>query len=178
MIRIVVDYDRVGIPQPVGNIAELERRDAPVEVVEPEPRRAAALKMKHMAWSEAAREMPVFERMVQMELSVVPSSVVPNPLAVMFDMRRIGMSRLVLEVSLHRSRVRSFMGRWCFVRRRSLVWRGRRMHGRRTVRRYISPTHSASAASATRVLLRVAGNRCQQKHSRRDRHHFLDHAST
>ena len=119
--------------------------------------------MKHVAGPEAAGEVAMFERMIQMVAGVVLSCVVPDPLAVMLDVGRVRMSRLVLEVSLGGSLARS----WGFVWRRSRVRRRRRMHGRRATRRYISATDSTPAATILTVLLGVPRNRGYQKYAYR-----------
>jgi len=147
MIGIIIDYDRVRIPQPAGNVCQIEGRNAPVEVIEPEPRRPPALKMKHRARPESAREVAVFERMSQMVLRIIWSGVVPHPFAVRLDMGGVRMSRLVLEVSL----------RWSRVRSRSFVRRRRGVHGLRPMRRNVTAADSATAILV--MLLGVPGNR-------------------
>ena len=164
MVGIFVNYDRVRIPQPVGDVCQIERRDTPIEVIEPEARGAATLQVKDVAGPKSACEVAVFEWMIQMESGIIRAGVVPDPAAVGFDVRRVRMPRLVTEVPLRRSPMRSRGVMW----RRSCVRRRRRMHGRRPVRWYVPPADATSSAATLAVLLGVSGNGGHQKHTGRD----------
>ena len=64
--------------------------------------------MKNVHESKFTREAPVFERMCDVEVSVIPSEVVPHPTSVIVDVRSVGMT-FHIPVSLFGHRVRSVL---------------------------------------------------------------------
>lgn len=88
--------------------------------------------MKHVSRTEAAAEMAVLPRMIQVVPGIARAAVMSHPFAVGVDMRGVGMPLVIAEVLL---RWRGRMRRGCMRSRRRFV-----LHMRRggTVRRYVS----------------------------------------
>jgi len=98
MVWVVVDDDRVAVPQPVIHEVVVVRSDAKVEAVEKESAAVPALKTKHVALAQSAGKAPACERAIVMIVGIVAPRVVPDPpLAV--DMRRTGMVRRVMRAA-------------------------------------------------------------------------------
>jgi len=97
MVRIGVDHNRIPTPVPIGHIGEIERRHAPVPIIEPESRGTAARQMPNVTGSESAVPMPMLKGVIQVKLRVVAALIVSYPLAVGMDVRRLGMTFRVLE---------------------------------------------------------------------------------
>jgi hypothetical protein len=97
VIRVVVDHDLIGVPQPIAGEGEIVRRDTEEEPVEPETSRATAPEAKGMSPAEAAVETTVLPGMIEVVLAVVTTRVMTNPAAVRVHMRRIRMSIAVTE---------------------------------------------------------------------------------
>ena len=97
VIRVVVDHDLIGVPQPITGEGEIVRRDAEEEPVEPEPSRTTAPEAKDMSSAEAAVETTVLPWMIEVVVPVVTTRVMTNPAAVRVHMRRIRMSIAVTE---------------------------------------------------------------------------------
>ena len=98
MIGIFVDDDVVAIPEPVATVAEVECANAEVETAEPEAVGAASGEMPDVAAAEASGEVAVFPGMIKMHAGIVAAGVVAYPFAVGVDVRRVGVSGLVVEV--------------------------------------------------------------------------------
>ena len=96
MVGIIIDGYRVGIPEPVADIAIVERRDTERDAVKPEafPISAGEAKLVAKAESEAAVPPGVLD----VEARVVPAEIVANPAAVAIDMRGIGMAVKIAKV--------------------------------------------------------------------------------
>src|SRR5579883_1882849 len=60
MIGIVVDHDGIRIPEPAVHVADVERRDAEVPVIEEEAIRTAAREMINVVAPKRAGKVPVF----------------------------------------------------------------------------------------------------------------------
>ena len=98
VIRVCVDYDVVGIPVPIIAVGEVEGRDAPVEIVEPEAIRSTAGKMPDVAAAEAPGEVSVLKRAIEMVVDVAAAGVMANPL-VAVNVWNVGMASLVSVVA-------------------------------------------------------------------------------
>src|SRR5580693_9380368 len=81
VVRVCVDDDLVGIPEPVAAKVQVGRRDAPVEIVEPEAAGSAARQVPDVAAAKAAGEHTVLPGMVEVIGSVVASCVMTDPAA-------------------------------------------------------------------------------------------------
>ncbi len=64
VIRIGINYDRVGIPEPAVAIGDIKRSHAPVEIVEPKTIWTAAGQVPYVAATESTVEAAVLKRMV------------------------------------------------------------------------------------------------------------------
>jgi hypothetical protein len=100
VIRILVDHDRIGIPNPIGDERKIVWKNAKVGAPEPESIRAAAFKAEDMTRSEAQREAPVFPGTVHVIASIITTRVVTNPLAAIMHVRGLGMSLEIAEIAL------------------------------------------------------------------------------
>ena len=95
IIRISVDHDVVGIPQPVGAVVEVIGRDAPEKSVELEPRRATANEAIDVTATDVTGEMTVLPRMSEV---IVRARAAADPLAGGgMNVRRGGMARPVIK---------------------------------------------------------------------------------
>jgi|SRR5579884_2939400 len=97
MIGILVDDDRIGVPDPIRDVGIVGGRDAEVEAAEPEPARPTTLQTKNVPRAEAACEMAVFPWMVEMEAAIVHCRM-PDPGAVGVYVRRIRVPFEIPEV--------------------------------------------------------------------------------
>ena len=97
MVGIFVDHDRVRVPQ---SIRDVSWSDAPIKIVQKEARRFTARKPELVPGSESASKMPMLPRTVQVETCVVRSGVVSDPFISRVDMRRLGVLRLIGEMTL------------------------------------------------------------------------------
>jgi hypothetical protein len=79
VVRILIDYDLVGIPEPVTAEAEIGRGNTKIEAAEPETTRASSADPPHVAATEASGKPTVFERMIQMIMGVIAASIVADP---------------------------------------------------------------------------------------------------
>ena len=99
MVWIFIDDDRVGIPDPVADICVLPGCDAPIPSVKPKAGRTASGEMKDVTGAEAAREVPVFPRMIHVVAPIVGLSVT-DPFIVSVNVRSVRVSGLVAEIML------------------------------------------------------------------------------
>jgi len=97
MIGIVVEDNVVVIPIPIVDIPDIIGRDAEVKAAEPEASGTTAFDPPDMAAANPLREMTMLPRVVKMIVSVVASTVVPDPLVVGMDVRSLRMALLVAE---------------------------------------------------------------------------------
>jgi len=97
MVRISVYYDSVAAPIPVGDITQIEGRDAPVPVVKPEPAGATASQVPYVGRTESARKVAVLKGMVQVELRSVTTLVMTYPLTICMDVGCFGVTRLIAK---------------------------------------------------------------------------------
>ena len=102
MIGVFVDHDRIGIPQPVGNVVIVGRGNTKVEAANPEALSISSYQTENVTRSKSAREATVFKRMIQMEARIVPAGIMSYPLVVGVDVRSFGVSRLIGETAAFR----------------------------------------------------------------------------
>lgn len=105
VVRVVVDHNLIGVPEPVGGIVEVVGGDAEIESREPEALRASALDAPDVRLAKSAGEVSVFPRTIDVVVRIVTAGVMSDPLAVGVDVRDIGMARLVGESAAARSRL-------------------------------------------------------------------------
>jgi len=97
MIGIVVEDNVVVIPIPIINVPDIIGRDAEVKATKPEASGTTAFDPPDMASTDPLRKMTMLPGVVKMIVSVVVSTVVPDPLVVRMDVRSLGMALLVTE---------------------------------------------------------------------------------
>ena len=159
MVRVLVDHDRIGIPKPVGDVGVIECADAEIEVVKPEAIPIPSLKMEDVARAEATREAAVLEGAGQVKAGIGRSGIVSDPPAIVFNVRRVGVSGRVAKVALRTLRLGALCGG---------------SHGWRAMRRDVPAGETTSALFMTPVLftpvgttalLRIGGNHQDQQES-------------
>src|SRR5579863_7550430 len=97
MIRIVVDYDIVAVPDPIGAIVEVKRRYGKKESAKPESVSVATLDPVDMSGTNLAPKVAMLPGMIEMVMRVVLPTVMPHPLVVAgVHVRGLGMSWLIL----------------------------------------------------------------------------------
>ena len=156
MVGVFVDDDGIGVPGPVATIANVSRRDAEIEAVEPEAGRAASGKVEDMPRAEAASEAPVLPGTIEMIARVIGTGIVPNPFAIGVDVRGIRVSGAIAEIPLLR-------GGMCL----RLGGSGARM-GSGAMRRYVSATDSMRSTVLLGALLREGASRSCSEGSHRN----------
>jgi hypothetical protein len=97
VVRVLVDDDLVGIPEPTIAIAHIKGCNAEKKSTEPKAFWTAASEMPYMPSPGTAGEMTMLPRVIEMVVGVPAPAVVPNPLAVVVNMRSL---RVALNVLL------------------------------------------------------------------------------
>jgi hypothetical protein len=97
VVWILVNDDLVTIPEPISAIAQVVGSDAEKEAAKPEAARTAAFKMEHMIGTKRTLKMPVLPRMVEAIVRVTTASLMSDPLAIVVNVGRFGMSGPVIE---------------------------------------------------------------------------------
>lgn len=100
VVGIFVDHDVVAIPEPAVAVADVVGSDAEVEAAEPETIGSASGEPPDVTAAKAAGKASVFPRMIEMVVRVVAAGVMADPLAIGVDMRRVGMTGVVVEVTV------------------------------------------------------------------------------
>ncbi len=95
VVGVFVDHDLVAVPEPVIAEGQVKGADAEVEAAEPETVGAASGDAPDMAAAEAAGEVAMLPGMIEVEAGVIASGVVPDPFAVVVDVRGFGMAFMV-----------------------------------------------------------------------------------
>src|ERR1035438_10315653 len=99
MVRVIVNHDVVGVPQPAVAEGNIVRGYHPVPVVEPETPRAAAGQVPFVDAPKAAGEMSMLPRFVHVVACIVRAGVVTYP-GLSIHVRNVGMAGLVAVVTL------------------------------------------------------------------------------
>ena len=100
MVGIIVDDDVVAVPKPVVAEADVIGGDAEIEATEPEAIGTASCEMPNVAAAKAAGEVSVLPGVIEVVVRIVWAGVVADPFAVGVDVRRVGMTGLVVEVTV------------------------------------------------------------------------------
>ena len=118
VIGIVVDDDFVGVPEPAIAEANIVRGNAKKEPAKPETVRTASPQAPAMARAEAAGEVSVLPRLIEMVMGIILAGVMPDPLIPFIDVRNVRVAGLVTVIPV-------FLGgmRVAADRRRPLGWR-------------------------------------------------------
>src|SRR5579863_7571193 len=109
MIRVFVNDDVVGIPEPAVHKANVIRGNAPIPIPETEAVRVAAGQVPMVRGAEAAFKPPMFPWIVQVIVRIVTPGVVADPALAVVDMRGIGMAGVVAVVGVFLGRTRLAM---------------------------------------------------------------------
>jgi hypothetical protein len=96
VVGIVVNRDRIAVPEPAVDEGVIPGCDAEEETIEPEPVSVSA--PQPVLVPEPAGETPVLIRMIEVVVSVATAGIVSDPPAVVVNVRRVGMPRLVTKV--------------------------------------------------------------------------------
>ena len=99
MIGVLINYDRVAVPDPVRAVGRLEWGDTEIESSKPKAAGASSLQMVHVTRAEAASEVPMLPGMIQVEVRIIAARVMTHPLAVGMHMRSVWMFRHVPEIA-------------------------------------------------------------------------------
>ena len=106
MIRVLIDDNRIRVPQPVSDVPVIKWRHTEVIAAEPEPRAIAALEPENMAGAESASENTVFKGALHTESCVIPLKVMADPMVIVRHVRRVRVScrlmKLMPSVPAHR----------------------------------------------------------------------------
>ncbi len=100
VIRIVVDHDVIGIPQPIVTETDIVRSDGEIESAEPETARASASEPPYMFAPKPSGEATMLPRMVDVVIGIAPSGVMTDPTLAIVDVRGVRMSFLLLELAM------------------------------------------------------------------------------
>jgi hypothetical protein len=167
VVGIFVDDNLVASPVPIRAKSDIRVGHTEVESVEPETRRPTAGQTPDVTRPEASGEVSVRPGMVYMIAGVVRPLVVPYPVIVPFDVRRVWMTWGVPEVSVSRRGMLIMSNR----RRRVLVMRRRRrrMMRFRSVRRNVASSWCwAGVPSVFLIVLRKGNCGSQPNRGRQD----------
>ena len=96
VIGVVIDDDLIAIPIPVITVGQIKRGNPEVEAVKPKAVGPASGKVPHMVRAEAAGEASMFERMIQVEASIIVPVIMADPFAVVMDVRGFGVAWFVM----------------------------------------------------------------------------------
>src|SRR5258708_3836958 len=92
MIGIFIDHDLVGVPEPVAAQGKVKRGDAEGEAAKPEAIGTASANAPDVAAAEASGEAAMLSGMIDVEAGVIAPGVVPDPFAVVVDVRSFGVA--------------------------------------------------------------------------------------
>jgi hypothetical protein len=149
MVWVIVDHDLVAVPKPVIAVGEVKGGNAEIKAAKPETVGTAARDAPHVATAEASVIATVLPGMIEVKAGIVSPGVMPDPLAVVVDVRGFGVVFLI-TISLG-----------CRSSRRATNWGGP------TVRN-VSATDRMTSAATMVTVLRKGGERKEQaedKHS-------------
>ncbi len=143
IVGVLINDDRIGIPEPAYCESDVNGRDAPIPVIEPEPIGATPGEMPFVSGTEPAVETAVLPRMRQVKPRVGTAMADPMPVPGI-DVGSIGMSRLIAEIL-----VLLFVPTFGAARRRRcMVFLG-------TVRRNVAVSDVGVAAPVIRLIVVV-----------------------
>ncbi len=95
MIGVFVNDDVIACPIPTIAKSDIIRRDAEIESTKPEPCRTAAREVPHMFAAKSRSEMPMLPGMIEVIVRIIRPTVMPDPLVIGMDVRRVRMSWLI-----------------------------------------------------------------------------------
>lgn len=83
VVGVVVDYNLIAGPIPIGYDGVVVRENAPVEIVEPEALAISSLKVEDVFGTEACGKAAMRPGVIQVEAGIVAAAVVADPLIVL-----------------------------------------------------------------------------------------------
>ena len=99
VVRVFVDHDVVGVPEPAIAICQVKGRNVPVPAVEPEPAGAAAAEVPNVPASKSAGKAAMGKGLIDVIVCVAAASVMADPF-VSIHVGNIGMAVLVRKVAI------------------------------------------------------------------------------
>jgi hypothetical protein len=109
VVRVLIDHDLIGIPEPVIAVSEIVLGDAKIKAAEPETARASSDNPPDVAATEASGKPSVLPGMIQMIVDIVTPSIVADP-------------SIVLDINVRSRRMTGPIGDTGFDRRRRMRW--------------------------------------------------------
>lgn len=144
IVRVFINDDRIGGPDPIGHVGEIDWGYAPIPVVEPKPVRAATGQAPLVPGTETAAEAAVLPRVVKVKTRVMRFMAYPTARTGVY-VRRVRMSRLIAKIGMFRwRRLTTLIRLWFGTARSGCATRSRR----RAMCRDIPMTHFVSARRA------------------------------
>jgi hypothetical protein len=134
MIGVFVDHDVIAVPVPITAVARVKWRYAEIEAAEPKAAGTASGEMPNVSAAETSCKAAVFPRVVEVEAGVVASLIVPDPLAVVVNVRGFRVSFLIAEGAVRFGLMGCTVGR------------------RRPMTRHVSAAHSVASTSPIMML--------------------------
>jgi hypothetical protein len=168
IVRIIVQHDVIGIPEPVVAKTDIIRRDGEEESADLEAVRTSAMQTPHMASANGSRETTVLPRTIEMIVLIVRHMAYPS-IVLRMNVRRLGMAFLIAVAGARFVRWPATFTVWWMVGFATI----RLPAARRTVRGNVpiayalirvllasalSSTACCSAASLPAALLRVSAH--------------------
>jgi hypothetical protein len=96
MVRVFVDDDLVGVPEPAVTEGDVGCSDIPIPAVEPEASGVTAGEPPNMGASKSTGEAAVGERLIDVVVGIIGSRVVTDP-DLTVDVRHVGVAGLIRE---------------------------------------------------------------------------------
>ena len=106
----LVDDDLIAVPKPAIAVVEIKWGDAEIESPEPEAARTASGETPDVSATETIGKVSVLPRMIEVEAGVVASLIVPDPFAIVMDVRGFGMALAITVGGLGSALARRFVG--------------------------------------------------------------------
>ena len=103
VVGVVINDDFIAAPIPVTGISEVVGRDAEIEAIEPEPAGRTSHESPDMSGAEAASEVAVLPRTIDVVVFSPTSDVMTDPSIATIYVRSFGMAGLIVEVTVFRT---------------------------------------------------------------------------
>ena len=152
MVRVFIDHDLIGIPEPVAAETDVWSRDAEEEAAKAKALWTSSGKSPDMARPKTAGKATMFKGTIEMIRGVVSARVMADPFVVRVHVRSFRVSGFIGETSIRLSSWRSRPAGWL-----------RNLGGRGTVSGNVSSTGAAITAAlrAAFFALRKRGDEKQ-----------------
>jgi hypothetical protein len=110
VVGIFIDHNLIAVPQPIADVAHVDRGHAEIESAEPETAGAASGKPPDVMGPKASAEVAVLPRVIEMQFG--PRFLVSDPRAVVMDVRSVGMTLSIAKVLMIVVGRRAVTGCW------------------------------------------------------------------